>query len=126
MDMGIFSSIKDAIFGKAEAQEASEAAPAPVAAGTPAHQEAESVTVVDVEATLDAMEGANALNWHTSIVDLMKLVGLDASYANRKELAGEMGDADYSGTAEENIWMHKQVMIRLANNGGKVPASLRD
>lgn len=122
--MGIFSSIKDAIFGKAKAQEAPKAAPAaPVPTAT---KKAEPMTVVDVEAQLDAMTGADKLNWRTSIVDLMKLVGLDASFANRKELAGEMGDRDYSGTAEENLWMHKQVMTRLANDGGKVPAELRD
>ncbi len=126
--MGIFSSIKDKIFGKAEAQEAPSAEPAAPAAPAyaPGHQEEKGFTLVDVEAKLDAMEGADKLNWRTSIVDLMQLVGLDPSYANRKELAGEMGDNDYSGTAEENIWMHKQVMIRLANNGGKVPASLLD
>ena len=122
--MGIFSSIKDKIFGKAEAQEApAPAAPAPVPT---ANKAVAPTTVVDVEAQLDAMPGADKLNWRTSIVDLMKLVGLDSSFANRKELAGEMGDRDYSGTAEENLWMHKQVMIRLANDGGKVPAELRD
>lgn len=122
--MGIFSSIKDKIFGKAEAQEApAPAAPAPVPT---ANKAVAPTTVVDVEAQLDAMPGADKLNWRTSIVDLMKLVGIDSSFANRKELAGEMGDGDYSGTAEENLWMHKQVMIRLANDGGKVPAELRD
>lgn len=122
--MGIFSSIKDKIFGKAEAQEApAPAAPAPVPT---ANKAVEPTSVVDVEAQLDAMPGADKLNWRTSIVDLMKLVGIDSSFANRKELAGEMGDGDYSGTAEENLWMHKQVMIRLANDGGKVPAELRD
>lgn len=124
--MGIFSSIKDKIFGKAEAQEAPAPAPAAPAPVPTANKAVAPTTVVDVEAQLDAMPGADKLNWRTSIVDLMKLVGLDASFANRKELAGEMGDRDYSGTAEENLWMHKQVMIRLANDGGKVPAELRD
>ena len=123
--MGIFSSIKDAIFGKAKAQEAPAPAPAPEVTAAPIPAGAQA-TVVDVEAQLDGMEGADKLNWRTSIVDLMKLVGLDSSYANRKELAGEMGKPDYSGTAEENIWMHKQVMIRLANEGGTVPDELKD
>lgn len=124
--MGIFSSIKDKIFGKAEAQEAPAPAPAAPAPVPTANKAVAPTTVVDVEAQLDAMPGADKLNWRTSIVDLMKLVGIDSSFANRKELAGEMGDRDYSGTAEENLWMHKQVMIRLANDGGKVPAELRD
>lgn len=127
--MGIFSSIKDAIFGKAEAQEAPTPAPAPTptASSTPFNRPAPTaISEVDVEARLDGMEGAANLNWRTSIVDLMKLVGLDATYENRKELATELGDADYSGKAEENIWLHRQVMNKLAANGGRVPASLRD
>ncbi len=123
--MGIFSSIKDAIFGKAEAKAAAApAAPRPAAAA-PAARPA-PLSEVDVEARLDGMAGADGLNWRSSIVDLMKLVGLDASYANRKELATELGDTNYSGTADENIWLHRQVMNRLAANGGRVPASLRD
>ena len=126
--MGIFSSIKDAIFGKKK-EEANTTktinAPKPATSafnrGSP-----EPVSEVDVERRLDGMEGADNLNWRTSIVDLMKLVGLDPSYENRKELANEMGDNDYSGKAEENMWLHKQVMNRLAENGGRVPASLRD
>ncbi|GAA4643298.1 DUF3597 domain-containing protein [Pontixanthobacter gangjinensis] len=112
--MGIFSSIKNAIFGdKAKAQEA---APATTKA-TPT-----PVSELDVEATLDGMAGADKLNWRTSIVDLMKLLGLDPSFANRKELAGELGDSDYSGTAEENIWLHKKTLQEIAKNGGRVPA----
>ncbi len=72
------------------------------------------------------MAGSDKLNWRTSIVDLMKLIGLDASYAERKELAEELGRTDYEGSADDNIWLHKQVMSELAKNGGKVPASLRD
>ena len=124
--MGIFSSIRDAIFGKkAEAKDApaTKSAPRPATA-TPAAPVA--ISEVDVEARLDGMNGADKLNWRTSIVDLMKLVGIDPSYENRKELAHELGDADYSGKAEENIWLHKKVMAELAKNGGKVPASLVD
>ena len=56
----------------------------------------------------------------------MKLIGLDASYSERKELAQELGRSNYEGSAEDNIWLHRQVMNKLAQNGGKVPASLRD
>ena len=84
------------------------------------------VVEVDVEANLSARPGADTLNWGTSIVDLMKLVGIDASYENRKALAHELGDADYSGSAEENIALHKAVMKGLAENGGRVPASMLD
>ncbi|MCW1403636.1 DUF3597 domain-containing protein [Novosphingobium sp. MW5] len=129
--MSIFSKIKDAIFGKKHEEApapapspspvdmANEAAAAATAAATPA-----PMSEVDVEASLDAMPGAGNLNWRTSIVDLMKLVGIDASYDNRKELAHELGDANYSGSAEDNIMLHKQVMKALADNGGKVPASM--
>ena len=124
--MGIFSSIKDAIFGgEAKAQEAP-AAGAPKASTPFNRSTPKAIEEVDVEAQLDAKDGADKLNWRTSIVDLMKLVGLDPSYANRKELATELGDTDYSGTAEENIWLHKQVMTKLASHGGKVPPALRD
>ena len=133
--MSIFGSIKDAIFGKAKAAPAP--TPAPTRAPTPAPSPAPTaaphaapapaaISEVDVEARLDGMAGADGLNWRTSIVDLLKLVGLDASYANRKELATELGDTDYSGTAEENNWLHRQVMNKLAANGGRVPAALRD
>lgn len=122
--MGIFSSIKEKIFGKAEAKEAAPAAaPAPTATAAP---KPAAISEVDVEARLDAMAGADKLNWRNSIVDLMKLVGIDSSYGNRKELAAELGNSDYSGSAEDNILLHKQVMKALATNGGKVPASLLD
>ena len=137
--MGIFSSIKDAIFGKAKAQEtpaptptrapapAPTAAPSPTATSAPFNRPAPAaISEIDVEARLDDMPGAHELNWRSSIVDLMKLVGLDASYENRKELATELGDTDYSGKADENIWLHRQVMNKLAANGGRVPAALRD
>jgi hypothetical protein len=114
--MSIFSMIKDAIFGKsAEAAEPTEAA-AP-----------EVVGEVDVAANLEEMaKGAN-LNWRTSIVDLMKLLGIDSSLSNREELAKELGyTGALGGSAEMNIWLHKAVMAELAKNGGKVPAELLD
>lgn len=126
--MSIFGKIKDAIFGhKAQAATPAPAAEAPaIPMGTPAPAAPAAISEVDVEANLAAMPGANGLNWRSSIVDLMKLLGIDASFENRKELAHELGDADYSGSADENIALHKQVMKALAENGGKVPASLLD
>jgi hypothetical protein len=83
---------------------------------------------VDVEAVLGGME-ANAgqkLDWRHSIVDLMKLLGLDSSLSARKELAQELHyTGDMNDSASMNIWLHKQVMLKLAENGGKVPDSLR-
>ncbi len=125
--MGIFSSIKDAIFGKADAQEAP--APAPTAAPTgvkPTNLDKPVAPLVDIEAVLDAKPGADKLNWRTSIVDLMKLVGMDASYGERKELAEEFGNTSYEGSAEDNILLHKQLMKQLHAHGGKVPANLVD
>ena len=72
------------------------------------------------------MPGADRLNWRTSIVDLMKLLGIDSDYESRKTLAVEMGREDYAGTAEDNIWLHRRVMNELAANGGQVPAEFRD
>jgi hypothetical protein len=123
--MGVFSKIRDAIFGKKEEEvPAAETPPpetdAPEPVPTP-------MSEVDVGARLDFMaaNAAQQLNWRTSIVDLMKLVGMESSLAERRELAGEL---DYTGdtadTATMNIWLHKQVMIKLAENGGVVPADL--
>jgi 3-oxoacyl-ACP reductase-like protein len=132
--MGIFSAIKDAIFGhKAAAQPQVQAHAAPVgAAAAPAaaapqpQPQPQPMPDVDVEQRLSSMAGAANLNWRSSIVDLMKLLGIDSSFENRKQLAHELGDADYSGTAEENIALHKRTMQELAKNGGKVPASMLD
>ena len=83
---------------------------------------------LELEALIEktAAQQREDLDWQQSIVDLMKLVGIDASYENRKALAHELGDADYSGSAEENIALHKAVMKGLAENGGNVPASMLD
>ncbi|MEL1250195.1 DUF3597 domain-containing protein [Aurantiacibacter gilvus] len=130
--MGIFSSIKDAIFGSDEAEAtpatkgASKAPSASTSSGFGrADTKGEAIDEVDLEAVLDAKDGSDKFNWRTSIVDLMKLVGLEPSYENRKELAHELGDTDYSGKAEENIALHAHVMEKLAENGAKVPQSLR-
>lgn len=120
--MGIFSSIKDAIFGHK-----AEAAPAPAPTAAPAAPAAPTpVSEVDVAANLEAMAAGKDLNWKTSIVDLFKLLGIDSSYANRKELAQELGRTDYAGSAEDNIWLLKATMAELAKNGGKVPADMLD
>ena len=84
---------------------------------------------VDVEATLTKLASQNKekLDWRKSIVDLMKLLGLDSSLTARKELAKELNyTGDTSDSASMNIWLHKQVMAKLAANGGKVPADLKD
>jgi hypothetical protein len=99
------------------------------AAATPSSAPAAAAPAapVDVEAVLEGMAAQNkqTLDWRNSIVDLMKLVGIDSGIANRKSLAQELG---YTGNMDDsatmNIWLHKQVMAKLAENGGKVPASL--
>jgi hypothetical protein len=116
------------IFGHGEGTPA--AAPAAPTTGLPPTAPAAAATaVVDVEAVLEDLASKNPqkLNWRTSIVDLMKLVGMDSSLAERKELAKELG---YTGNMQDsatmNIWLHKQVLRKLAENGGKVPADLLD
>lgn len=82
---------------------------------------------VDIEKILDGMAAANKekLDWRHSIVDLMKLVGMDSSLAERRELAADLKyTGDTNDTATMNMWLHKEVMKRLAANGGKVPADL--
>lgn len=128
--MGIFSTIKDAIFGK-KAVAATPVSAAPVAptTATAARVAAAPVAIaeVDVIANLEEMAAGKDLNWRTSIVDLMKLLGMDASLQERKDLAMELGyTGELEGSAEMNIWLHKAVMRELAANGGKVPAELLD
>ena len=121
--MGIFSAIKDAIFGHAAKAQAAPA-PQPATATAQAPAQPQPVQQVDLEQTLSAMPGADKLNWQTSIVDLMKLLGIDSSYEHRAELAQEMGRQDYSGSAEDNIWLHKRTLEELAKNGARIPASM--
>jgi hypothetical protein len=125
--MGIFSSIKDAIFGK-KAVAATTPAPSAIPLETvAAAPEPVAITEVDVIANLEEMAAGKNLNWRTSIVDLMKLIGMDASLQERKDLAMELGyTGELEGSAEMNIWLHKAVMRELAANGGKVPAELLD
>ena len=132
--MGIFSSIMEKLgFGgdeettenveTTEEQEvlAEENAPEVAEGETTAAPAAE----VDVVAKLEALSEENpGLNWKTSIVDLLKLLGLDSSYDHRKELAQEVGIEGYEGTAEQNLELHKAVLAKIAQNGGNIPAEL--
>lgn len=91
--------------------------PAPAAPAAPAQ-------TVDVEALLDSMNAQRAqrLNWRTSIVDLMKLTGMESSLAERKELAGELGyTGDTSDSAAMNVWLHAQVMQKIRDSNGRIP-----
>ena len=136
--MSIFGKIKDAIFGHKKQQPSAPAggpaaggqasAPAGGTATAPAPQPTmQDVDVEQVLSNIQKEKGNPDLNWRTSIVDLMKLLGLDSSLGNRKELATELGySGDKDGSAEMNIWLHKAVMRELAKNGGKVPGNLTD
>lgn len=136
--MGIFSNILSKLGFGDDAQKAADTAAA-VATATPAAAAPEAVPApaapvaispVDVVAKLEALAGAHAekLNWKVSIVDLLKLLGLDSSLAERKALATELGcPAEKMGdSAQMNMWLHKAVLQKLADNGGNVPADLLD
>lgn len=135
--MSIFGSILSKIFGSSEAKAATPAAPAAAkpaaapapaaAAPAPAAPAAPPPQPVDVDAVLSAMAAKNPekLNWQTSIVDLLKLLGLDSSLSARKELAAELHySGDTNDSAAMNIWLQGQVMKKLAENGGKVSPDL--
>ena len=140
--MGIFDKIKHAIFGEAKAAEPvtagapkiepAQAPVSPSAAPSPAPAPAvpqSKPATVDIVPILDAAvkKSGQKLDWRHSIVDLMKAVGMDASLAERKELAAELGyTGDTSDSAKMNMWLHKALMKRLSENGGKVPADLMD
>ena len=135
--MSIFGNIMSAIFGRsssavaapaAGAPAASPAQPAPAQAAAPTPASAPGAPV-DVTAIMDglAAQSSERLDWRRSIVDLMKLINLDSGLAARKELAQELNyGGDMNDSASMNIWLHKQVMIKLAENGGKVPDELRN
>jgi 3-oxoacyl-ACP reductase-like protein len=103
------------------------AAPAP-AIGAASNATAAPAQPVDVEAVLSGLErskGGPSLNWRSSIVDLMKLLDLDSSLDNRKQLATELGyTGAKDGSAEMNLWLHRRVMEELERNGGRVPATM--
>ena len=123
--MSIFGKIRDAIFGKKHA-EATPTTTSGTQIGTGGAATTERPPLIDVENHLDSLPGADRLNWRTSIVDLMKLLGIDSDYEARKALAVEMGRDDYSGTAEDNVWLHRRVMQDLGRSGGRVPAEYLD
>jgi hypothetical protein len=149
--MGIFDKIKGAIFGHKDPGPGNRPTiPAGMAGGPPLQQQqqqqqspfaqgqqASATTAtaqpqqdVDVEqvlADISRQRGNPGLNYQSSIVDLMKLLGIDSSLDNRKELAQELGyTGELNGSAEMNIWLHKATMKQLAANGGRVPASFID
>ncbi|MBZ9792454.1 DUF3597 domain-containing protein [Rhizobium sp. 3T7] len=139
--MGIFDKIKNAIFGEAvaasvtpsaiPAPSSTVAAPgaAPAATPQPAPTPAAAAAPIDIVPLLDAAvkKSGQKLDWRHSIVDLMKAVGMDASLVERRELAAELGfKGDPHDTATMNMFLHKALMKRLAENGGKVPAELLD
>lgn len=146
--MGLFSKISDRIFGRKSAAEPAPAS-APAASRpaaviftgsehdpkvSPPSRNADSAPAtpaepVDVEAVLTDMaaEKGGPSDWRHSIVDLLKLLDLDSNLEARKELAAELGvSAGAHGSAEQNVALHKAVMRKLAENGGKVPADLKD
>jgi hypothetical protein len=102
---------------------------APQPASQPQAPTAVQMTEVDVEAILNdkAKTAGQPLNWRTSIVDLLKLLDLDSSLQARKQLAQELHySGDMENSASMNVWLHRQVMNKLAQNGGKVPDDLKD
>jgi Domain of unknown function (DUF3597) len=149
--MSIFSTILNKIFphdhpanatAGSPAAPTAPASPAPGSAAIPAgpasapstgaqasQPAATPIPVVDVEAVLTQMQAGSGqqLNWRTSIVDLLKLLGLDSSLDARKELASEL---HYTGNTEDsaamNVWLHREVMQKLAQNGGKLPGDLKN
>ena len=128
-EMSIFGKIKNAIFGgpaEAAEPEADTIAPATSAAPVSEAPQRAAISQVDVADRLDTIPGSDKLNWRNSIVDLLKLVQIDPSYENRKDLAHELGNTSYSGSAEDNIGLHRLVMNEIAANGGIVPAELKD
>ena len=143
--MSIFDSIKNAIFGHGSSGTVTPGTTAPVTAPaaatpgaptptspTPAPAPTTATAAAISQASLEAQlaqlaaKSSQKLNWQTSIVDLMKLVGLDPSFANRKQLAQELGyTGDSADSATMNIWLHKTVMEKLAQGGGKVTPALQ-
>jgi len=133
--MSVFGSLMGKILGnsarasEAKANAAKPAAPATSAPSTTAATATAAPPKVDVELVLETMAAGTQqkLDWRNSIVDLMKLVGIDSSLANRKALAQELGyTGDMNDSAAMNVWLHKEVMRKLAENGGHVPANLTD
>jgi hypothetical protein len=127
--MSIFDKIKGAIFStKAEATSASAAKGAAAPTSSGANPASAPAQAIDIAPILDSAVAAKKekLQWRTSIVDLMKALDIDSSLSARKDLAKELGyTGDTNDSATMNIWLHKQVMAKIAANGGKVPADLK-
>jgi 3-oxoacyl-ACP reductase-like protein len=131
--MGVFSNLLSKVFGQ---QAAATATPPPAAKGAPSAASAPAVAstgstapaaTVDVTSILDDLAAKNPekLDWRKSIVDLMKLVDMDSSVASRKELAKDLNyTGDTSDSAKMNTWLHKEVIRKISENGGKVPKEL--
>ena len=120
--MSILGNILGKIFKRRETATPT-SAPAPTAAPTTTTFAPPAAAPVDVDGILDFMNDQRdqKLNWRTSIVDLMKLTGMESTLAERKELAGELGySGDTSDTASMNIWLHKQVIARIRADGGQI------
>lgn len=139
--MGLFSTIMEKLgLGSSahattpSANPSTSAAPTPSSAGAPVSKPVApppaAMSSVDVVAKLEglAQKHAEKLNWKTSIVDLLKLLGIDSSLNARKSLATELGcPADKMGdSAQMNMWLHKAVLKKLAENGGNIPKELLD
>jgi hypothetical protein len=131
--MSIFSSIFEKLgISSASAAEVPETAPVETASTVQSESVSAvaGITVVDVVAKLEGLAAASSekLNWKVSIVDLLKLLGLDSSLASRKQLAQELGcpSAKMGDSAQMNMWLHKTVLQKLAQNGGNIPQELLD
>jgi Domain of unknown function (DUF3597) len=136
--MGLFSNLLTKVFGQQAAATTTTPAGAggPAKAGAPAAAGAPTVAstgstapaaTIDVTAVLDGLAAKNSekLDWRKSIVDLMKLVDMDSSLASRKERAKDLNySGDTSDSAKMNIWLHKEVIRKISENGGKVPKEL--
>jgi len=151
--MGMFSNFMGRIFGRKESEETPQTAPAGTGTGAGVDSAAEVATAVaqagesepkavpsaraavgepdfDVTAYLDGLAKASkekGLDWRKSIVDMMKLVGIDSSLSARRELAEELGyQGDPKDSAKMNTWLHREMLQRIAANGGQLPADLLD
>jgi Domain of unknown function (DUF3597) len=128
--MGMFSGILSKLgFGDKQVAAAEAAPAAAVVVEAPAADAApEAISVVDVVEQLEALASASSekLNWKTSIVDLLKLLGIDSSFAARKELAAELEcpAETMADSASMNMWLHKTVLAKIAENGGNIPDDL--
>ena len=129
--MSIFGKIMGAIFGTSASATPAGGAAAPASGGATSSGSASAAApaqTVDVAPILDKAVAAKheKLEWRTSIVDLMKALDIDSSLSARKELAPELGfTGDTNDSASMNIWLHKQVMAKLAANGGKLPPEIK-